>query len=54
MSTRRSGSANDCWRKSVALIEAEDGGVGADAEAEDEDGGGREAPVAGEAPHCLS
>jgi hypothetical protein len=30
--------------------EAENGGVGADAEAEDEDGGSREAPVADEAP----
>ena len=34
--------------------EAEDGGSGADAKAENEDGGGREAPVAGEAPDCVA
>ena len=34
--------------------EAEDGGIGADAEAENEDGGGREAPVAGEAPDRVA
>ena len=34
--------------------EAEDGGVGADAEAENHDGGGREAPVANEAPDPVA
>jgi len=34
--------------------EAEDGGVGADAQAENEDGGGREAPVAGQTPGCVA
>ena len=34
--------------------EAEDGGIGADAEAENEDGGGREAPVADEAPDGVA